>query len=85
MNNTSAEVKIRQSEPGDAGYVAYMHGKYYWKHHGFHPASEYYFIRYLADFVRDPEGGRLWIAEIDRVIVGSAAIVRVDGNTAQFR
>ena len=78
-------VQIRQSEPGDAGYVAYMHGKYYCKHHGFFTKSEYYFIKYLAEFVRDPEGGRLWIAEINGTVAGSAAIVRVDDNTAQFR
>ena len=85
MAGSSFEVQIRQSEPGDAGYVAYMHGRYYWKHHGFHPGSEYYFIKYLADFVGAPESGRLWIAEIGGDIVGSAAIVRVDDNTAQFR
>jgi len=78
-------VWIRQWEPGDAGYVAYMHGRYYWERHGFHPAAEYYFIKYLADFVRDPEGGMLWIAEADGNTVGSAAIVRVDDSTAQFR
>ena len=80
-----SEVHIKQSEPGDAGYVAYMHGRYYWKHHGFRAGSEYYFIKYLADFVRDSEGGMLWIAEAEGKTVGSAAIVRVDGNTAQFR
>ena len=81
----SAFFNLKLSEPGDAGYVAYMHGRYYWKHHGFYPASEYYFIKYLADFVHNPTGGRLWIAEIDGNIVGSAAIVRVDDETAQFR
>jgi len=88
MDNTgmpSFEIQIRQSEPGDAGYVAYMHGRYYWKHHGFHPGAEYYFIKYLADFVHDPAGGTLWIAEANESIVGSAAVVRVDDETAQFR
>ena len=78
-------IQIRQSEPGDAGYVAYMHGKYYHKYHGFLSRSEYYFIKYLADFVHNPEGGRLWIAEADRNIAGSIAIVRVDNHTAQLR
>ena len=41
---SQSEVHIKQSEPGDAGYVAYMHGRYYWKHHGFHAGSEYYVI-----------------------------------------
>lgn len=81
----TSNIQIRQFEPGDAGYVAYMHGRYYCKHHGFHRSAEYYFIKHLADFVHDPTGGMLWIAEEDRNIVGSVAIVRVDGKTAQFR
>jgi N-acetylglutamate synthase-like GNAT family acetyltransferase len=79
------EIQIRQSRPGDAGYVAYMHGRYYYEHHGFFEKSEYYFIKNLADFVRDPEGGRLWIAEKSGTTVGSIAIVRVDDKTAQLR
>ena len=78
-------VLIRRSEPGDAGYVAYMHGRYYHKYHGFNDGAEYYFIKYLADFVHDSEGGQLWVAEVDGVISGSAGIVRVDNDTAQFR
>ena len=79
------EIRIRSSEPGDAGYVAYMHGRYYWKYHGFSVGSEYYFIKYLADFVRNPEGGELWIAEADGNVVGSVAVVRVENKTAQMR
>jgi GNAT superfamily N-acetyltransferase len=85
MSNLPQNIRIRESEPGDAGYVAYMHGRYYCKHHGFLAASEYYFIKHIADFVRDPDGGMLWIAETDGITVGSAAIVRVDSNAAQFR
>jgi GNAT superfamily N-acetyltransferase len=47
--------------------------------------AEYYFIKHLADFVHDPAGGRLWIAEIDGITVGSVAIVRVNTKTAQLR
>ena len=78
-------LRIRRSEPGDAGYVAYMHGRYYHKQHGFLSGAEYYFIKHLADFVHHPCGGRLWIAEVDGCIAGSIAIVRVDENTAQLR
>ena len=80
-----ADIVIRPSVPGDAGYVAYMHGKYYYENHGFYPSAEYYFIKYLADFVHDPTGGRLWIAEADGVTIGSIAIVRIDKVTAQLR
>ena len=85
MNTDNHVIRIRESEPGDAGYVAYMHGQYYWKNHGFIGKSEYYFIKNLADFVRDPEGGGLWIADVDGKIAGSVGIVRVDNQTAQFR
>jgi len=82
---TTTDIAVRLSEPGDAGYVAYMHGKYYSKNHGFNNVGEYYFIKYLADFVYNPKGGGLWIAEVDGKTAGSAAIVRIDDNTAQFR
>ena len=85
MESASQEIRIRQSEPGDAGYVAYMHGRYYSKFHGFYDKSEYYFIKYLADFVHNQDGGRLWIADTDGKTVGSIAIVRVDSKTAQLR
>lgn len=78
-------ILIRTMQPGDAGYVAYMHGKYYAKHYGFTGSFEHYFLKYLAEFVQDPTGGELWVAEADGTIIGSAAIVRVDDNTAQFR
>jgi GNAT superfamily N-acetyltransferase len=79
------DIVIRPSVPGDAGYVAYMHGAYYYEKHNFYPSAEYYFIKYLADFVHDSTGGRLWIAEVDGNTIGSIAIVRVDNKTAQLR
>ena len=79
------KLQIRQSEPGDAGYVAFMHGRFYHKYHGFHGGAEYYFIKHLADFVRDPNGSKLWIAETGGTIVGSAAIVYVEKSIAQLR
>ena len=63
MDNHGDNVQIRTSRPGDAGYVAYMHGKFYHEHHSFFVKSEYYFIKHLAEFVNDPDGGALWVAE----------------------
>ena len=77
MTNKKKNI-IRKSVPGDAGYVAFMHGRYYHKYHGFYEGAEYYFIKYLADFVHDSNGGQLWVAEVDDVICGSVAVVRVD-------
>ena len=81
----NGSMQICHSLPGDAGYVAYMNGRYYWKYHGFRVGAEYYFIKYLADFVRDPNGGRLWVAEADGKIVGSVAVVPVGNNEVQLR
>jgi len=80
-----AGIQIRRFRPGDAGYVAYMHGRYYYEYHGFYDKSEYYFIKHIADFVHEPEGGSLWIAEAGGQTAGSIAIVRVDCDTAQLR
>ena len=85
MEKSLADIKIRQSEPGDAGYVAYMHGRYYRNHYGFNPSFEYYSLKYLSEFVRDPSGGKLWIAVAGDKTVGSAAIVPIYRDTAQFR
>jgi len=85
MVNNTEKIQIRSSRPGDAGYVAYLHGKYYHEAHGFYDRSEYYFIKHLADFVHDPKGGALWIAEVSGKTAGSIAIVRADDETAQLR
>ena len=85
MEKQIKEIRMRRSKPGDAGYVAYMHGKYYHENHGFFDKAEYYFIKYLADFVSNPDGGALWIAEAGCNTAGSVAIVRVDNKTAQLR
>ena len=77
-------VLIRTREPGDAGYVCYMHMKYYGERYGFKPVFEYYVMKGLAEFLRDPGESRLWIAEIDNSIIGSIAIVKTPRG-AQLR
>jgi len=85
MGKISKDVLIRESKPGDVGYVGYMHGKYYCTKYDFFADSEYYFLKHIVDFARTPEDGKLWIAEVDGNIAGSVAILRHDDKTAQFR
>ncbi|MDR2523918.1 MAG: GNAT family N-acetyltransferase [Synergistaceae bacterium] len=80
-----SRVKIRPFGPGDASYVSYLHMKLYWERYQFKPVFEYYVMKGLMEFLRDPEGGQLWIAEADGAAVGAIAIVRARDDTAQLR
>ncbi|WP_078595960.1 GNAT family N-acetyltransferase [Evansella clarkii] len=79
------EVTIRPYGPGDAGYIAYLHGKLYAEKYQFGPVFEYYVMKGLTEFLYDSEGGELWIAEVNGQIAGSIAITRENENTAQLR
>ena len=81
----AAKVAIRAFEPGDAGYVAYLHGTLYKRIYGFEGSFEYYVLKGLSEFLHDPRGGNLWVARLNGETVGSVAIVRMDGETAQLR
>jgi len=78
------ETLIRTYGPGDASYISYLHMKYYREHYGFKPVFEYYVMKGITEFLQDPSGSNLWIAEINGHIVGSIAIVKKQ-NAAQLR
>ncbi|HEX6923587.1 MAG TPA: GNAT family N-acetyltransferase, partial [Bacillales bacterium] len=79
------EVVIRSFQPGDVGYVAYLHGKLYDEVYGFGSTFEYYVMKGLTEFMGDPAGGDLWIAEVNGEIAGSIAITSQDQKMAQLR
>ena len=78
-------VHIRPFQPGELGYVSYLHGRLYKKTYGFSELFEYYVMKGLSEFLVNRQGGELWIAEVDGEIAGSIAIARAEGHTAQLR
>ena len=78
------QVLIRTHGPGDASYVSYLHMKFYREHYRFKPIFEYYVMKGLTEFLSDPSGGGLWVAEIGGLVAGSIAIVKTP-DAAQLR
>lgn len=79
------EVTIQSFQPGDVGYVAHLHGRYYKEIYKFGPMFEYYVMKGLTEFMISNDGGDLWIAKVNDEIVGSIAITKFDDSTAQLR
>jgi GNAT superfamily N-acetyltransferase len=73
--------------PGDLGRVTAEHGKLYAAEYGFDHRFEAYVAETLAEYGRaiPPGPGRLWLAEIDGRLIGSAGIVGRESGAAQFR
>ncbi|WP_027407659.1 helix-turn-helix domain-containing GNAT family N-acetyltransferase [Anoxybacteroides tepidamans] len=84
-HQSHSDVSIRSFQPGDVGYVAYLHGKLYHKTYGFGRAFEYYVMKGLTEFLGDSEGGDLWVAEVNGEIVGSIGITQSSEQIAQLR
>jgi DNA-binding MarR family transcriptional regulator/N-acetylglutamate synthase-like GNAT family acetyltransferase len=80
-----SKVTIRSFRAGDVGYVAHLHGILYDKTYKFGPMFEYYVMKGLAEFMINSDGGELWIAEVNRKIVGSIAITKSNDTVAQLR
>jgi GNAT superfamily N-acetyltransferase len=76
---------IRQSKAGEMSYVSYLQMKYYESAYGFKRIFEYYLLISMAEFIRNPNGGQLWVAADGDEIIGSMAAVRVNEHTAQLR
>lgn len=79
------KIIIRPYGPGDAGYIAHLHGTLYGNTHQFSHDFEFYVVKGLAEFMADPSGGQLWIAEVNGVVAGSIAIAKAGDHTAQLR
>jgi len=82
------QIQIRSIlQPGDIGYVTYLHGILYAEEYGWDHTFEGYVAAGLAQFAQsfDPHKDCLWIAEMDGRIVGSISIVGQPDSEAQLR
>lgn len=83
--STNPRINIRSFSPGDVGYIAYLHGKLYSSTYQFGQIFEYYVMKGLTEFLMNPDGGELWVAEVNGEIVGSIAITKFTDSIAQLR
>ena len=76
------EVRLRDPEPGDLGWVVRAHGALYAREHGWDATFEALVARIVADYVdhHDPTRDRLWIAERAGRPVGCIACVHGDDD-----
>jgi GNAT superfamily N-acetyltransferase len=74
-------------QPGDIGYLTFLHGSVYAKEYGYDHTFEAYVAEGFADFVCsfDPGTERIWLVEIKHQIVGCIAIVNHGRREAQLR
>jgi ribosomal protein S18 acetylase RimI-like enzyme len=81
-------MQIRSNlEPGDLGYIVYLHGILYAREYHLDHTFEGYVAAGLGEFARSFDAGkdRLWLAEREGEIVASIAIAGLPDQTAQLR
>lgn len=84
----TSEVNIRTTmEPGDVGYVIYLHGALYAREYGLDRTFEGGVAERFGEFAKqyDPRKDLFAVAELDGRIVGSIVIDGRDENTAVLR
>jgi peptidyl-dipeptidase Dcp len=82
-----SDISIRTSlQPGDIGYITYLHGKLYKDEYSYGIVFETYVAEGLLEFYRqyDPQKDAVWICEHNNKIVGFLLLMH-RGNAAQLR
>jgi len=82
------DVAIRtELQPGDIGYVTYLHGILYKKEYNYGIGFESYVAAGLHEFYQhyDPSKDRVWVCEHHSAIVGFLLLMHRDENAAQLR
>lgn len=81
------KVTIRHNiKPGDIGQIISMHGRLYAQEFGYGLSFEGYVAETFFEFINhyDPINDRIWIAEYERELIGTIAVVG-KGETALLR
>jgi GNAT superfamily N-acetyltransferase len=88
MNNVSLnEISIRtELQPGDLGYVTYMHGALYHKEYNYGLQFESYVAKGLCEFYEkyDPQRNRIWACEHENRMIGFLLLMD-RGKAGQLR
>jgi len=88
MNNLSLDdITIRtELQPGDIGYVTYMHGAIYQKEYNYGIQFESYVAKGLCEFYEkyNPERSRIWACEHSDRMIGFLLLMD-RGHAAQLR
>ena len=81
------DVTIRHDlQPGDIGYLVYLHGILYAKEYGWDSTFEAEAAVVLAEIANSRgDRQRIWLVEKDGKLSGSIAIVEASAETAQLR
>ena len=82
------DITIRTAlQPGDIGYVIYLHGYLYKKEYDYGIAFDAYVARGLYEFYEqyDPQKDRVWICGHEAKIVGFMLLMHRENNAAQLR
>lgn len=80
-------ITIRAYETKDIEFIIKKHRDLYEAEYGFGPEFGDYVEEYMLKFNKsyDPTMENIWVAEINGLVVGVIAIVKVDNSTAQLR
>lgn len=78
---------LRDSQPGDMGWVVQQHGEIYAREYGWNTEFEALVANIVAQFLRkrQPDWERCWMAELNGERVGSVFLVRKSKTVAQLR
>lgn len=82
-SKTLKDIRIRNTlQPGDIGYLTYLHGKLYSDEYGFNLFFESFVAESFSEFYsnHNPQKDRVWICEDNGKIIGSLFLV--DRNEA---
>lgn len=87
MEINNNPILIRTYQPGDIEYIVKRHRELYEVEYGFNTKFGDYVEKYMHkfDICHDKTQENIWVAERERKVIGTIALVKVDDSTAQLR